>query len=180
MQVEHEPTGVRLLDADGQLVREAADGPAGTQPERDVRIFFRAQTRRLRAVEKRSFVRLGTQPPAALIAQHGVQNHHPLDHAADRLQTAIAVVRLPDSLVQRLVVNVVETPAPHGSWLDGSRESAGDQAGDKFAAVLATRRPAECAVLPFQEDQEWSITVTRNSRCRCVRPKSARPIPGGY
>ena len=105
----------------------------------------------LRDVEERALVRLGTQPPAASIAQHGVQNHHPLDHAADRLQTAIAVVRLPDGLVERLVVNVVETPSPDGSWLDGSGESAGDQAGDEFAAVLATRRAGERAVLPFQE-----------------------------
>jgi len=58
---------------------------------------------------------------------------------------------MPDGLVERLVVNVVETPSPDGSWLDGSGESASDQAGDKFAAVLATRRTGERTVLPFQE-----------------------------
>ena len=109
------------------------------------------QTCLLRDVEERSLVRLGTQPPATAIAQHGVQNHHPLDHPADRVQTAIAVVRLPDRLVERLVVNVVETPSPDRSWLDGSGESASHQAGDEFAAVLAARRAGERAVLPFQE-----------------------------
>src|SRR5712691_606891 len=60
-------------------------------------------------------------------------------------------VRLPDGLVEWLVVNVVETPSPDGTWLDRSGESAIDQAGDEVAAVLATRCAGERAVLPFQE-----------------------------
>jgi hypothetical protein len=55
------------------------------------------------------------------------------------LETATTVVRLPDGLIQRLVVNVVETPSADRSWLDGSGESARNQAGDELAAVLATR-----------------------------------------
>jgi hypothetical protein len=98
-----------------------------------------------------SLVRLGVQPPAAPVAQYGVQAHHPLNHAADRVETAIAVVRLPDGFVERLVVNVVETPSPNRSWLDGSGESASDQAGHELAAVLAACRTGERAVLPLQK-----------------------------
>src|SRR5262245_22438028 len=116
-----------------------------------MRILLRAELCLLCGVEKRSLVRLGTQPPAASIAQHGVQNHHPLDHAAHRMETAIAVVWLPDGLIQRLVMNVVETPSADRSWLDGSRESTGNQAADEFAAVLATHRTGERAVLPFEK-----------------------------
>ena len=49
------------------------------------------------------------------------------------------------------MVDVVEAPSPDGPWLDGSRESAGHQAGDELAAVLAARRAGERAVLPFQK-----------------------------
>ena len=62
------------------------------------------------------------------------------------METAITVVRLADGLVEGLVVNVVETPSSDGSWLDGSCESARNQAGDEFTAVLATRRAGERAV----------------------------------
>ena len=58
---------------------------------------------------------------------------------------------MPDGLVERLVVHVVETPSPDRSWLDGSGESASHEARDEFAAVLAARRAGERAVLPFEE-----------------------------
>ncbi len=94
-----------------------------------------------------SAVRLGTQPPAAAIGQHGVENHHRLHHPADRLQAAIAVVRKPDRLIKGLVVNVVEASSANGSGCDCSCESTGDQAGDEFATILAARRACERAVL---------------------------------
>ena len=53
------------------------------------------------------------------------------------MQAAIAVVRKLDRFVERLVVNVVQPPSPEGSRLNGSGESARDQAGNELAAVLA-------------------------------------------
>ncbi len=65
------------------------------------------------------------------------------------MQSTIAVVWLADRLVERLVVNVVETPTADGSWLDGSGESARGQPGGARAAVLAARGSSERAVLPL-------------------------------
>ena len=48
---------------------------------------------------------------------------------------AIAVVRKLDRFVQRLVVNVVQAPSSRRSRLDGSGESARDQAGNEVTAV---------------------------------------------
>ena len=66
-------------------------------------------------------------------------------------KTAIAVVRLPNRLVERLVVDVVQAPTSDGPWLDGSRESAGHQSGHELPAVLAAHRTGELAVLPLQK-----------------------------
>src|SRR5207249_3663255 len=57
--------------------------------------------------EEGSFVRLRNQPPAAPIAQCGVENHHSLDQAADRMQPAIAVVRrnVKRSPTERIEIN---------------------------------------------------------------------------
>ena len=58
---------------------------------------------------------------------------------------------MPDRLVERLVVNVVQAPSSDGSRLDGSGESARDQAGNELSAVLAASGTRERAVLAFQE-----------------------------
>ena len=105
----------------------------------------------LREVEEGALVAFGTQPPAASIAQHGIENHHPFDHPADRAKTTVAVVRLADRFVERLVVDVVQASTSDGPWLDGSRESAGHQSGHELTAVLAARRAGELAVLPLQK-----------------------------
>lgn len=91
------------------------------------------------------------QPPAAPVAQDGVENHHPLDHPADDTQPPVSVVRLADRFVQRLVVNVVEAPLPHRPGLDDTDESAGRETRHELAAVLAARRSGEGAVLPLKE-----------------------------
>ena len=135
-----------LLDADGQLVGKAADRLPRRRSERDVRIFLWPQSGLLREVEERSLVAFGTQPPAASIAQHSIENHHPFDHAADRAKTTVPVVRLANRFVERLVVDVVQASTSDGPWLDGSRESAGHQPGHELPAVLAAHRAGELAV----------------------------------
>ena len=95
--------------------------------------------------KKRALIAFGTQPPAASIAQHSIENHHPFDHAADRAKTTVPVVRLANRLVERLVVDVVQAPTSDRPWLDGSRESAGHQPGHELPAVLAAHRAGELA-----------------------------------
>jgi hypothetical protein len=67
------------------------------------------------------------------------------------VQATIAVVRKPDRLVERLVVNVVQPTSSDRARLNGSCESAGNQAGNELAAVLASSGTRERAVLAFQE-----------------------------
>src|SRR5262245_13375230 len=116
-----------------------------------MRVVLRPQSGLLRDIEERSLVGFGTQPPAATIAQHRVENHDPFDHPADRAKTTIAVVWLANRFVERPVVDVVQASASDGAWLDGSRESAGYQPGHELPAVLAARGTGELAVLALQK-----------------------------
>jgi CubicO group peptidase (beta-lactamase class C family) len=59
------------------------------------------------------------------VAPHGIEDHHAFDHAADRPQPPVPVVSLANRFVERLVVNVVQTPSPSRSCLDGPDESSG-------------------------------------------------------
>ena len=124
---------------------------AAPDSERDVRVLLWPQSGLLREVEEGALVAFGTQPPAASIAQHRIENHHPFDHAADRAKTTVAVVRLPNRFVERLVVDMVQAPTSDGPWLDGSGESAGHQPGHELTAVLAAHGTGELAVLPLQK-----------------------------
>jgi hypothetical protein len=148
---EHEATRVVLHDADGQLIREAADRLPRRRSERDVRVLLWPQSSLLRVVEEGALIAFGTQSPAASIAQHGIENHHPFDHAADRAKTTVPVVRLANRLVERLVVDVVQASTSDRPWFDGSRESAGHQPCHELPAVLPARRAGELAVLALEK-----------------------------
>jgi hypothetical protein len=133
---EDESTGVLLVEADRQLVGEAADDLAATGTKRNVRVLLVSKAG-LACVEERPLVFRRAQPPASPIPEHSVENHDPLDHPADRVQTAIAVVRKPDRFVQRLVVDVVQASSSDGSWHHGAGESMCDEARNELSAVLA-------------------------------------------
>jgi len=60
-------------------------------------------------------------------------------------------VGLPDRLVERLMVDVVQATASDGPGLDCSDEPAGDQPGHEFAAVVTAHSTGELAVLPLQK-----------------------------
>ena len=137
---EHEPACVVLINADGQLVGKATDRLSRRRSERDVRVVLWPEPGLLRDVEEASLVGFGTQPPAPSIPQHSIENHHPFDHASNRLKTTIAVVRLANRFVHRLVVDVVQPTTSDRPWFDGSCESAGHQSGHELPAVLAARR----------------------------------------
>jgi hypothetical protein len=147
---ENESTGILLVDADRQLVGEAADDLAATGTKRDVRVLLVSKAR-LASAEERPLVFRRTQPPASAIPEHSVENHDPFDHPADRVQTAIAIIREPDRFVQRLVVNVVQAPASDGSRHNATGESTRDKAGNELPAVLTASGTRERAVLALQE-----------------------------
>ena len=135
----------------GSLSGKQRIGPLPTRSERDVRVVLRSQVVVTLQAEEPPLVIGRAQPPAASVAQHGIENHHPLDHAADRAQTPIPVVGLADRFVERLVVDVVQPSSPNRSRLDGTGESARHETGHELAAVLAAHRAGEGAVLPLQE-----------------------------
>ena len=135
----------------GNLSGKAADRLPRRRSKRDVRVFLWPQSGLLRVVEEGALIAFGTQPPAASIAQHSIENHHPFDHAADRAKTTVPIVRLANRLVERLVVDVVQASTSDGPWFDGSRESAGHQPGHELPAVLAAHRAGELAVLALQK-----------------------------
>ena len=114
--------------------------------ERDVWVVLWTQPGLLRQVKEGPLIAFGTQPPAASIAEHGIENHHPLDHPADRAKTTVAVVRLANRFVERFVVDVVQAATSDRPRLDGSRESSGHQSGYEVTAVLAAYRLGELAV----------------------------------
>src|SRR5262249_4904327 len=117
----------------------------------------------------------GTQPPAAMIAQHRVENHDPFDHASDRAKTTIAVVWLANRFVERSVVDVVQAPASDGAWLDGSHVSASHQSGHELTAVLAAHRTGDLPALPLKKtsgvdhDGHQELALPQ---CQAALPKS--------
>ena len=114
--------------------------------ERDVWVVLWTQPGLLCQVKKGALIAFGAQPPAASIADHGIENHHPFDHPANRAKTTVAVVRLANRFVERFVVDVVQAATSDRPWLDGSRESSGHQSGHELTAVLAAYRASELTV----------------------------------
>ena len=75
------------------------------------------------------------------------------------------------------MVDVVEPSSSHRPWLDGARESAGHEPGDELPAVLARGQcPLKAQYCRSRKQPEWTITVTRNSRCRSVKPKPPQGV----
>jgi hypothetical protein len=148
---EHEPARVILLDSDRQLVREAADRLLRSRSERDVWVVLWTRPGLLCQVKEGALIAFGTQPPAASIAEHGIENHRPLDHPANRAKTTVAVVRLANRFVERFVVDVVQAATSDRPWLDGLREASGHQSGHELTAVPAAYCPGKLAVLPLQK-----------------------------
>ena len=148
---EDQVIGAVLFDADRELVREAANDPLSARPEGDVGVVLRPQVVVAHQTKELPLVIGRAQPPAASVAQDGIEDHDPLDHAAKCVQTPIAVVGLANRFVERLVVDVVHPPSPDRSRLDGPNESSVHETGHELAAVLAARRAGEGAVLPLQK-----------------------------
>jgi len=86
------------------------------------------------------------------IGEHGVENHHPLNHAAQRRGPPIAIVRLPNRLVERLVLEVDEPSSVQRAGGDHCHVPAVDELPQKVMRLLAVGDAGERAVLPLQKD----------------------------
>ena len=96
------------------------------------------------------------------------------------MQTPIAIIRNPNRFVERLVVKVVEAPSPNRSGLDRPGESAGDQAGDEFAPVMAADCAREHTALAFQEAPRVDHNGHEELTLPRVKPKAARHSRGSH
>jgi len=74
---EDQVVGAVLLDAGGELVWKAAHGSLPTGSEGDVRIVLRAQVVVTLQAEGPPLVIGRAQPPATVVAEHRIENHHP-------------------------------------------------------------------------------------------------------
>src|SRR6185503_17238574 len=150
-EVDEDVTPVFLRDADRQLVREVANGLLLAFPERQLRveessIFLE------RIVEVGDLVALGPEPPVVWVRDDSIENHQPLDKPARGGGPPIAVVRLSDGLVQRLVLHVKEAALMELSWRDRSGVSASDEVAQEVLRLLPVLDAHERPVLAFDED----------------------------
>src|SRR3954449_10549111 len=81
------------------------------------------------------------------------------------------VVRLTDSLVERLVLDVGESPRVEGSWRDHRRVSASYELAEKVVRLLAVLDAGEGTVLPLEEDAGMHQDVDQKPRLPLGKPK---------
>ncbi|HXW06862.1 MAG TPA: hypothetical protein VD833_16635 [Vicinamibacterales bacterium] len=90
-----------------------------------------------------------TKPRATRLVEHGIEEHHALDHPPRRSGLPEAVVRLTYGRPERLVMHVEHPTSMELSRRDRRRESSFDKSLDEVGALLAMDDPGERAVLAF-------------------------------
>src|SRR5258705_4047968 len=150
-EVDEHVTPVFLGDADRQLVWKVADGLLPAFPERQLRID-ESPILLERIIEVGDLVALGPEPPVRRVREHCVEQHQPLDEPARGGGPPIAVVRLSDGLVQRLVLPVKKAAPLALSCRDPGGVVAPDKVGQKVLRFLPMLDAHERPVLPFDED----------------------------
>jgi hypothetical protein len=103
------------------------------------------------AREVAALVELRAQPRACAVRQHGVEDHQPLDHAAQRHRLSMSVVGLLDRGVQRLVMEVKQPAAVRRAGRDRTRVSALDEAPQEVGCFLSMGDAGEAAILALDE-----------------------------
>ena len=107
-----EDVGVRVrLHPDRQLVREVAHRLLGAVAEQQMRVVPMLQTIPEVPDEVTTLVHRGAEPGELAIVEHGIEEHHALDHASLCGGLPEAVVGLADGRPERLVVDVKHPPA---------------------------------------------------------------------
>jgi hypothetical protein len=81
------------------------------------------------------------------------------------------VVRLTDRLVERLELDVKETPPVQGSWRDHGCVSASDEPAEKVVRLLAVLDAGEGTVLPLEEDAGIHQDVDQKPRLALGKPE---------
>ena len=101
--------------------------------------------------EVRPLVLLGAEPGVTGVGEHRVQQHQPLDDAAERRRPAMPVIRLADRGIKRFVMDVEDLPAMQRARDDRGSVAAADQRGQELLRPLTVSDAREGAVLAFQE-----------------------------
>ena len=133
------------LHPDRQLVGEVADRLLGAVTEHQVRIISKLQPIAKVPDEVTTLVHRGSQPDELAIVEHGIEEHHALDHASLCGGLPEAVVGLADGRPERLVVDVKHPPAMELPRGDRRRESPLDERLDEVRALLAVDDAGEAA-----------------------------------
>ena len=149
---EDQVVGAVLLDADRELVGEAANrsaaGPirrrcAGSPPAEG---SCRASGRRTATCHRPGLNHQQRRSPSTASRIITRSTMRPIVR-----EPPVPVVGLANRFVERLVVDVVQPSSPDRSRLDGSGESAGYETGHELTTVLAAHGAGERAVLPLQK-----------------------------
>ena len=125
-----------------------------------------------------------TEPQELAIVQHGIQEHHALDHAPRCRGLPESVVRFADSRPERLVVDVKHPSAMELPGHDRRGEPPLDQPREEVRALLAVDDAGEGAVLALHEDarvqqdveQEPRLALGEAERCDRLQALGVRQV----
>jgi hypothetical protein len=133
--IEH-LSAVIAVAADGKLLREVAHGHGQSLAEYQPRILVVPDAITQALFEVAALLTFGAEPCDGPVSEYTVQDHQAFDRPVDRNSATVAVVRLPDGRVERLVVNV-ENARPSGrSELDRSHEPPDQELLDEVVNLL--------------------------------------------
>ena len=135
-----------------------------------------------------SFFALRAESGDGPIGEHAVQDHQVLNRSVDRDSPTVAVVRLIDGRVERLVVNVEDLPPTRRSELDRVHEPTDEQLPDEIVDLLTVRDASERSVLPADEYagvqhdgcQEASLTLCETERHENLNALGCRRVSLQY
>jgi hypothetical protein len=92
------------------------------------------------------------EPCAGRFVEHGIEEHHALDHPPGCRWLSKAVVRFADGRPERLVVDVEHATAMELPRRDRRRESSLDKTFDEVGALLTVDDACEAAILALDEN----------------------------
>jgi hypothetical protein len=128
----------------------------------------------------RPLVLLGPQPTIPPVGEHGIQQHQSLDEPTQRRYLPMAVIRLANGLVERLVLDVVQRPRWRAPGVIGVAYLAVMSFARKSCVFWPCARPVKVRYCRSRNTPEKTSTWTRNRAWRSVNPNRMRvPIRDG-
>ena len=132
--------------SDRKLVREVPHGLLGAVAERQMRVLPGVESALQMTYEVSPLVAGRTKPRTGGLNEHGIEEHHALDHAPWSGGLSESVVRLTHGRPERLVVHVEHPASMELARRDRCRESTLDERLDEVGALLTVDDAGERAV----------------------------------